>query len=55
MIYPDGSTYKGEWRNDKRNGHGEFKWLNNSSYVGDFRDDLMHGEGTYTGEDGTNY
>ena len=40
----------GEWRNDQRNGEGEFSWLDGSSYKGEFRDDSMHGNGTFTWE-----
>ena len=34
MFYPDGCIYKGEWKNDKINGKGIYKWSNGNTYDG---------------------
>ena len=43
MIDKDGSRYKGDWKNNKRNGEG-FQMLNNGDTLkGTFKDDEIHG------------
>ena len=46
------TTYEGEWRGGKHNGHGTKDWGDGLRYVGEFVDGRMHGEGSYTLEDG---
>jgi hypothetical protein len=31
--------YKGDWRNNKMDGKGEFTWSDGRKYVGDYVDD----------------
>lgn len=51
MIYPDGSTYKGSFKDGKRHGHGV--WTSNSgTYDGQWMDDHQHGHGEQTWADG---
>lgn len=54
MYYEDGSTYEGEWKNDKRNGEGSscFEFLgvfndaNKDKYEGEWANDKKNGRGT---------
>lgn len=34
--YGNGNAYKGEWKKDKKSGHGEFSYANGDSYIGVF-------------------
>ena len=43
----DGSSYTGEWKNDRRNGVGRAVFKDGSSYYGDWKDDTRNGTGTY--------
>ena len=54
-TFEDGSTYVGEWRNDKFHGPGAVTLSNGYKYVGEFRDGKLHGQGTYTFPSGTEY
>ncbi|MCM1531311.1 MAG: hypothetical protein NC048_05275 [Bacteroides sp.] len=45
MYYPNGDTYKGYWKNDKRDGEGVMIWSDGSRYEGHWKDDVMHGCG----------
>ena len=45
MIYPDETKYKGGWKNEQRNGYGEFTFADLKIYRGFWRDDLQEGEG----------
>ena len=47
MIY-----YKGEYLNNKKNGKGFEKYLNNEYYEGNFYNDLKHGEGSLYNHNG---
>ena len=33
----DGQVYVGEWKDDKRNGHGTYTWPDGRVYVGEWR------------------
>lgn len=46
MRYPDGTFYKGNWANQKRNGQGIFQYGNGIYYQGEWIDDQRHGNGT---------
>ena len=43
QVWPNGSKYVGNWRNNKANGKGEFIHYNNDTYQGDFEDDRANG------------
>jgi hypothetical protein len=57
--YPDGSTYKGQFRDGKKHGHGYMMWPDgddrtlsqggtiSAKYNGEWRGDLKHGHGVY--------
>jgi hypothetical protein len=53
--WPDGSSYRGEWRNGKKDGQGAYTWTSGSVYEGEWLAGAMHGKGTYTAADGTVY
>lgn len=35
-----GDVFEGEFRNDKKCGHGEYVWANGDVYIGNFENDL---------------
>eukprot|EP01097_Dermamoeba_algensis_P010240 TRINITY_DN7480_c0_g1_i2.p1 TRINITY_DN7480_c0_g1~~TRINITY_DN7480_c0_g1_i2.p1 ORF type:complete len:226 (-),score=23.72 TRINITY_DN7480_c0_g1_i2:203-880(-) len=51
----NGRIYVGEWKDDKRNGFGEFTWPGGDSYSGRWKDSKRHGNGTYKWADGRVY
>jgi hypothetical protein len=46
MTYPDEETYEGEYKHDKRYGHGVYKYKDGNKYTGDWKDDMREGTGT---------
>ena len=54
MIFPDGTTYVGEYKDDKRNGQGTYTSASGAKYVGEFKDGKQNGQGTYTYGSGPN-
>jgi len=51
QIFEDGSIYEGEWKNDKREGYGEYTWQKewnftyNYNYKGHWKNDLQDSTG----------
>jgi hypothetical protein len=45
--YYDGSQYKGDYHNDKRQGKGTMKFVNGDTYEGDWINDNIEGKGFY--------
>ena len=41
----DGWTYKGQWKEDKKNGQGVQAYEDKSKYEGEWLDDQKHGKG----------
>ncbi|MCI5131361.1 MAG: hypothetical protein D3904_07505, partial [Candidatus Electrothrix sp. EH2] len=52
MVYPDGSTYIGEWKDGLRHGKGTLIYADGRKYEGSFTDDLLDGKGIITLPDG---
>lgn len=52
ITYPDGSTYKGDLENNKKNGKGVLYLSNGDVYTGHWKDDGIYGQGTYTKSNG---
>lgn len=49
LKYPNGSEYRGQTLNGKRNGKGIFTYPEQSiTYEGEWKNDLFHGEGKLT-------
>lgn len=48
-------TYTGQWKNDKKNGHGTANYVDGSSYSGEWKDNKYHGKGRMVFADGTVY
>ena len=46
--WKNGDVYDGEWKNDCRDGKGNFKWANGNIYKGDWIDNKKNGKGCYT-------
>jgi hypothetical protein len=43
----NGSTYEGEFFEDKIEGYGKFTWNDKKSYIGEWKDNCLHGFGEY--------
>ena len=41
--WSDGRQYKGEWKNNKMEGHGVFEWPDGRKYIGEYVDDKKEG------------
>ena len=52
---PDGDKYVGEWKDDKRHGHGTSTLADGDQHVGEYKDGKPHGQGAYTWADGDKY
>ena len=57
FTWMDGRKYKGEYKNDKKEGYGEFKWPDGrvllkfkQIYKGQWKNGKQHGVGVYIGE-----
>jgi 4-amino-4-deoxy-L-arabinose transferase-like glycosyltransferase len=44
-VFSDGSTYEGQWKNDKRNGFGIMKYADGSRFEGFWLENKEHGKG----------
>ena len=56
MIYADGSSYEGNFKNSKKDGLGKYKYnFSGSIYEGDWKEDKQEGLGTIIYEDGSVY
>ena len=55
VMYLDGKTYVGEWKNFKFNGKGLYIYSDGSYSKGTFVDDMLDGKGTYVTKDGYIY
>lgn len=49
---PDGRHFKGEYKNDKKEGYGEYTWPDGRKYNGPWKNNKMHGIGHFIGADG---
>ena len=47
MVYPDGSSYEGGYKMDKRHGQGVYTYANGDSYAGGWANGVKHGKGCY--------
>lgn len=47
MTYPDGTTYNGEWEDNKRHGQGIYTYRNGDYYDGEWKEGRKHGKGRY--------
>lgn len=52
-LYKNGSVYKGEFRNDDKNGYGELLYYNGDQYRGEWSSGFRHGYGIYSSKFGT--
>jgi hypothetical protein len=48
MRYENGSVYEGDYKADKKEGHGSFIHCNGDRYDGEWRDGKYEGRGMYT-------
>ena len=54
-MWGNGSSYVGQWKEDRRCGIGKYTWPQGDIYEGEFLDSHRHGQGTYTWPDGRRY
>ena len=52
LVWPNGDTYHGRFRNGKREGKGRRVNADGSNFSGDYEDDQPSGMGTYKWADG---
>ena len=45
--YPNGDTYRGQWKDGKRHGQGQMIYNIGSVYVGQWKENMKHGKGKY--------
>ncbi len=55
LTLPDGTTYKGGWKDGKRHGQGTLTLPDGAIYEGEFVNGQMYGQGTLTLPDGVIY
>ena len=55
QIYPNGDRYEGEFRDDKSNGLGVYKFANGNRYEGEFQKGKFNGKGVYKFTNGNRY
>jgi len=48
ITYDNGAKYKGEMKDNKRNGEGTYTFVSGNKYEGEFKDGKYNGQGTYT-------
>ncbi|MBW1742349.1 MAG: hypothetical protein JRJ47_02820, partial [Deltaproteobacteria bacterium] len=46
-TWPNGDTYFGEWKGNKKHGHGTYTYANGNKYVGQYYESMRHGQGTF--------
>lgn len=54
-TWSSGTTYQGNWNNNKVNGKGTLKYASGDSYSGDFKNNKKNGSGIYTWANGESY
>ena len=52
FTWPDGRSYKGDYMNDKKEGHGVFIWPDGRKFVGYWNDGLQDGLAYFTSAKG---
>eukprot|EP01117_Protostelium_nocturnum_P010304 TRINITY_DN3700_c4_g1_i1.p1 TRINITY_DN3700_c4_g1~~TRINITY_DN3700_c4_g1_i1.p1 ORF type:complete len:371 (-),score=103.09 TRINITY_DN3700_c4_g1_i1:154-1266(-) len=50
--WPNGRSYRGEWKGLLRSGKGYYQWPDGRSYDGEWQQDKRHGKGLYAWNDG---
>ncbi|CAE7812907.1 PIP5K9 [Symbiodinium necroappetens] len=55
FIYPDGSSYVGQWNGSKREGTGIQVWKDGERYAGGWMADQFHGNGRFEHQNGDFY
>ena len=52
-MWPDGTSYRGEWLDDAPSGWGELTWADGSVYIGFVKDVQRSGLGQFTSANGS--
>lgn len=55
VLFDDGSSYSGEWKDGRIEGRGVFMWVNGDRFEGEWKNDLQNGQGTFASSDGSVY
>ena len=48
IVYKDGTTYEGQFFDDKKTGFGIYKWIDDRKYQGWWYKSKQHGLGIFT-------
>merc|ERR1712228_548829 len=54
-VWKNGNSYKGYWKDGKRDGYGMYKWANGDEYRGNWKDNKKNGYGMYKWANGDEY
>lgn len=54
-IWPSGSIYRGQWKDNLRHGEGTFKWADDEKYEGEYVEGKREGYGVYHWPSGERY
>ena len=54
-TWADGSTYNGQWLDNKIEGFGTYLWIDGRKFYGQWKSNDMHGHGIYIYADGIRY
>jgi len=54
-VFPDGSTYTGDWKEEERTGHGVQVWRDGARYEGEWLAGNAHGQGRFMHPNGDFY
>jgi formylglycine-generating enzyme required for sulfatase activity len=54
-IYPDGSTYVGQWRDQQFDGQGTFTYSDGCVYIGEWKKNQRSGKGSFSRPNGAKY
>ena len=56
VIYPNGYTYEGDWKDGQKHGKGKYTdYADGDTYEGEWKDGTQHGQGKITYTDGGTY
>jgi hypothetical protein len=55
LVFPNGAIYKGEWKENKRQGKGQFYFTDFATYNGNWENDMRNGQGEFIFPDGASY
>ncbi len=55
IVWVNGDTYEGEWKNGEEHGQGTMVWANGDTYEGEWKNGAIHGQGKMVWVSGHTY